>query len=123
MRILANENFPGPAVEALRGKGHDVLWARTDMPGAQDETVLKRAQAEGRLLVTLDKDFGELAFRWGLPATCGVVLFRVSLPGPEAATRRIVEVLESRTDWHGRFAVAEENRTRIRPLPAPRQRG
>ena len=54
MRILANENFPGPAVEALRRRGHDIVWARTDMPGAQDETVLERAQAEGRLLVTLD---------------------------------------------------------------------
>ena len=105
----------------LRAKGHDLVWVRTDMPGASDDAVLERAQAEGRLVVTFDKDFGELAFRWGLPATCGVILFRISLPGPDSATRRIVEVLENRADWYGHFAVAEEHRTRFRPLPPPSQ--
>jgi predicted nuclease of predicted toxin-antitoxin system len=123
MRVLANENFPGPAIEAPRAKGHDAVWVRTDMPGATDDAVLERAQAEERLVVTFDKDFGELAFRWGLPATRGVILFRISLPSSDAAIRRIVEVLENRTDWYGRFAVAEEHRTRLRPLPAPRRAG
>jgi predicted nuclease of predicted toxin-antitoxin system len=63
MRILANETFPGEAVDALRDRGHDVAWVRTDTPGSTDIEVLARAQAEGRLLVTLDKDFGELAAR------------------------------------------------------------
>jgi len=123
VRILANENFPGPAVDGLRVRGHDVVWARTDMPGASDDAILSRAQVEGRLVVTMDKDFGELAFRWGLPATSGVMLFRLSLPDPETSARRIVEVLESRADWVGRFAVAEEGRTRTRPLPPPKRAG
>jgi len=46
MRLLANEDFPGPAVDALRAAGHDVLWARSDMPGTDDPTILNRALQE-----------------------------------------------------------------------------
>lgn len=58
MRLLANENFPGPAVEALRSLGHDVAWVRTDAPGSTDPQVIQRAVREDRILITLDKDFG-----------------------------------------------------------------
>jgi predicted nuclease of predicted toxin-antitoxin system len=77
MRLLANENFPGPAVAALRAVGHDVLWAWTDMAGCPDEQILQRAQADRRVLLTFDKDFGNLAFHANLPAECGVLLFRI----------------------------------------------
>jgi predicted nuclease of predicted toxin-antitoxin system len=117
VRLLANENIPGDVILALRGAGHDVVWAATDLPGAPDEVVLSRAQAELRTLITFDKDFGELAFRAGLPAECGVVLFRLRLPSPEAAAVRVTTVLAGRSDWQGHFSVVEEARTRMRPLP------
>ncbi|WP_287661640.1 DUF5615 family PIN-like protein [Microcystis sp. M049S2] len=75
MRFLANENFPLDAVEALRQNGHDVLWIRVESPGISDREVLSRAQAENRILLTFDKDFGELAFRSRLPASVGIILF------------------------------------------------
>jgi len=62
MRILADENFPGTAVNELRKRGHNVVWVRTAKPGIEDRAILEWAQTENRLLVTLDKDFGELAF-------------------------------------------------------------
>ena len=117
MKLLANENFPGLAVAALRDAGHDVFWVRTDRPGAMDDVLLHQAQDEERLVVTFDKDFGELAFRWGLPATCGVILFRLRTQSPENVRDRVVAILESRTDWTGHFFVVEEHRIRIRPLP------
>jgi hypothetical protein len=46
VRILANENFPGEAVDALRYRGHDVVWIRTDAPGSKDRAVLEWAEAE-----------------------------------------------------------------------------
>jgi predicted nuclease of predicted toxin-antitoxin system len=117
MRLSANENFPGVAVERLRAAGHDVFWVRTHLGGASDVQVLAHAVAEGRLLLTFDKDFGELAFRSNLPATCGVVLFRLSVRSPDEMAARVVEALAIRGDWTGNFAVVSDDRIRMRTLP------
>lgn len=118
MRFLANENFARIVVDELRQRGHDVVWARTDMSGAFDEEILERAQEEDRIVLTHDKDFGDLAYHWGLPATCGVVLFRLKTPSSRSALEFIPATLESRADWAGNFAVVEESRIRLRPLPS-----
>lgn len=117
MRIIVNENVSGGVIRALRDRGHDVLSVMESMRSESDEAVLARAQAEHRVVVTHDKDFGELAFRHGLPASCGVVLLRLSGTDPQSDNRRAVDALESRSDWEGHFAVIEEHRIRIRPLP------
>ena len=72
---VGNENFPGVAIAALLLRGHDVVWIREDSPGIDDRTVLSRATAEERILITFDKDFGELVFRLGLNAPSGVFCF------------------------------------------------
>lgn len=115
--LLANENFPGPLVRLLRERGHRVDWVRELMMGAADREVLERAQREGRLVVTFDKDFGELAFRSRLPAGSGVILFRLSGSNPEVDQARALAALESRGDWVGHFSVVEDDRIRMRPLP------
>ncbi len=117
MRLLVKENFPGEAVEELRSRGHDVSWVRLDQPGSSDEAVIARAAAEGRILLTFDKDFGELAFKAGLAAPCGIILFRIQPQSPAYITRVAVATLESRTDWSGQFAVVEAGRIRMTPLP------
>jgi predicted nuclease of predicted toxin-antitoxin system len=117
MRILADENFPGDAVSALREGGHDVLWVCMSMPGASDSEILKVAQNDRRIVLTLDKDFGELAFRLQNISLSGVILFRMKMLNPQMAVRKMVQVLESRTDWEGYFSVVEEDRVRMRPLP------
>ncbi|HTP29093.1 MAG TPA: DUF5615 family PIN-like protein [Anaeromyxobacteraceae bacterium] len=117
MRFLANENFPRAAVTALRVEGHDTGWVRTDAPGATDEEVLGRARAEGRVLLTFDKDFGELVLKRGLSASPGVVLFRLPLEKPAELTHRVVAALAARDDWSGHFTVVEPERIRMRPLP------
>jgi predicted nuclease of predicted toxin-antitoxin system len=68
MRFLANENFPGAAVIALESAGHDVVWVRVAAPGATDPDVLAWAAHEERILLTFDKDFGELARKIGATA-------------------------------------------------------
>jgi predicted nuclease of predicted toxin-antitoxin system len=117
MNLLANENCPRLIVDALAAAGHDVLWVRTASPGLADPDVLARAVAETRVLVTFDKDFGQLAFHHGLPATCGVILLRISLADPVAAATLVVRTLASRTDWAGHFSVVTDHRIRMRPLP------
>lgn len=117
MRLLADENFPGDAITVLRAEGHDVAWIRTDSPGSSDRSVLDRAVSEARILLTFDKDFGELAWRFGLPAQCGIVLFRLPVPPPSGAGQAIAKVLTARSDWQGNFSVIEPARIRMRPLP------
>jgi predicted nuclease of predicted toxin-antitoxin system len=117
MKVLLNENIPLLAVEALRELGHDVLWARTAMRGAPDTTVLERALAEGRLVVTFDKDFGELVYGAGKKASSGVVLFRIPQPSAVEVARQIVATFQSRADWQGNFSVVEPGRIRMVPLP------
>ncbi len=116
-RLLADENVPGPAVDALRRAGHDAAWMHEDAPGTPDPEVLARAQREARVLVTFDKDFGELAFRAGAAAGAGVVLFRVAAESPDTAARIAVDVFSMRSDWAGVFAVVEDGRIRVRELP------
>ena len=117
MRFLANENFPGDAVAALREAGYDVTWIRTDAPGAPDTEVLAIAQREKRVLITFDKGFGELAFRSHLPASSGIILFRISAPSSGYVAEAAVAALRVREDWTGHFSVIEDRRVRIKPLP------
>jgi predicted nuclease of predicted toxin-antitoxin system len=116
MRLLANENFPGLGVAALRASGHDVVWVRTAAPGASDPHVLAWAAREGRILITFDKDFGELARGARLPPTCGVILFRTPMPQAGEVGRRLSDVISARDDWAGHFSVIEPGRVRMRTL-------
>lgn len=116
MRLLADENFPQSAVVALRAAGHDVYWVRSEAPGSPDPRILERAVTDQRTLITFDKDFGELAVRSKLPASCGVILFRIAARSPEFVAAIAVNAIASRTNWAGNFAVVEEHRIRLRPL-------
>jgi predicted nuclease of predicted toxin-antitoxin system len=80
---LADENLPRPTVESLPRQGHDVLWVRTDCPGLADRVLIERAEADDRLVLTLDKDFWQLALQRDGLRHCGVILFRVHPVVPE----------------------------------------
>jgi predicted nuclease of predicted toxin-antitoxin system len=116
MRFLADENFPGAAVTALTAVGHDVVWVRASAPGASDADVLAWAGREQRILLTFDKDFGELSGRSTLPASCGVVLFRTPMPKPRDVGRQLADLIAARDDWAGHFSVIEPGRVRMRTL-------
>ena len=118
MRLLENENFPGAGVKALRAAGHDVTWVRTAAPGSKDEDVLAWVVRENRILLTFDKDFGELAWRAKLPASSGIVLFRLPIPPPDQVGEKLVARIAERDDWAGHFTVIEPLRVRMRRLPA-----
>ncbi|MGH7064185.1 MAG: DUF5615 family PIN-like protein [Stellaceae bacterium] len=77
MRWLVDECVDGDLVGRLRDGGHDVLYAAEMASGATDAEVMRQALRNNRLLLTEDKDFGELAFRLGLPVL-GIVLLRLN---------------------------------------------
>ena len=116
MRFLANENIPGDAVVALQAAGHDVVWERTSAPGTKDEDILAWAARDDRVLLTFDKDFGELAWRFGLSANSGVVLFRLPMPASAEVGSTLAARIDERSDWLGHFSVVEPSRVRMRTL-------
>lgn len=116
MRYLANENFPGAAVARMLDAGCDIVWVRTAAPGMRGREVLDWARREGRVLLTFDKDFGELARTSPPPANCGVVLFRVPLTSPQDVGQRLADMQAARTDGAGHFSVIEPGRVRMRTI-------
>jgi len=101
-------------VHSLREAGYEVRYVAEMWPGISDPEVLHRAQDVGSILLTGDKDFGELVFRRG-GRTAGIVLFRLSgLPQHE----KVLAAVEAFQRYSARFAnaftVVERGRVRIR---------
>ena len=119
MRLLADENMPLPVVQGLRAAGHDVRWIGDEDPGLGDRAVLQHAHEEERILLTFDTDFGTLTFHETMDTPAGIVLFRLPPLGKDELVRFVVDTVEARDDWHGHFAVIEQHRIRMRPLPNP----
>jgi len=116
-QFLADENVPGPVVAALRDAGVDVAWIAESHPGADDEQVLTLAVSNRRVLVTFDRDFGEMVFRRGHGASCGIILFRTRLRSPIHVCSFVRSVLNEPVQWTDAFSVAEPGRIRSVPLP------
>jgi predicted nuclease of predicted toxin-antitoxin system len=116
MKILAGENLARDIIAWLRASGHDVLYAADAAPGTSDSVWAVRAEQEDRILLTADKDFGELVFRDGL-SSHGVVLLRLDdLTVSEALSRlqSVWSVVEANPT--GQFIVITEKKVRVRPL-------
>lgn len=116
MRLLADENIPMRAVELLRSMGHDVQSISEIAPSICDKNIMALAEDEKRILLTFDKDFGELVYSSNPRPSCGIILFRIPLKSADYIAKIIVEVLDSRSDWPGNFSVVEPGRIRLRKL-------
>jgi predicted nuclease of predicted toxin-antitoxin system len=118
MRFLADENFPRPALEALRRSDWDVFSIAEQCPGRSDEEVAALCADQQRILLTFDKDFGELVFRRRVSAGSGVVLFRITPESPEEAANFALALIESQPDVRGAFCVITRDRIRVRRMPS-----
>ncbi len=88
MKWLADENFPGAAVRALRDLGWDVAAATERHGGVADREIFEIVRREGRVLLTFDKDFGDLYCESPLIAPSGLILFRFRRPTSTDVDRR-----------------------------------
>jgi len=116
--FLANENTPKDAVMAARAADFDVSWMVEINPGAADEVVLAIALRESRVLITFDKDFGEMVFRRGGSSSTGLILLRPRLRSPEVVSAFLVTVLSQPIQWAGHFTVAREGILRVIAIPS-----
>ena len=124
MRIVADENFPKRIIDVLRTDGHDVLWARTERPGCTDTELLEFAEAEARLILTLDKDFWQIAIQRRIPlAASGVVLFRVH-PATVDNIGPLVRVFTgTERAWAGHISIIGDDGIQMIPARSGRTGG
>jgi len=117
LRFLADESCDFAAVRALRTEGFDVLSVAEASAGAEDERVIALTLHERRILLTEDKDFGQLVFAAGRK-TLGVVLIRFPANARSAVGTRMLELVRKHADrLTGSFVVLQPERIRISVLP------
>lgn len=97
MRFLADENISRLVVERVRASGFDVTSVAAISPGASDNDVLATASSENRILITEDRDFGELVVRQRLKVH-GVVLLELDRLSNTAEAELVKAVLTANTD-------------------------
>jgi predicted nuclease of predicted toxin-antitoxin system len=117
MRFLADENVPVGVIEELIAISHDVEWVARLTPGVRDAEVFRQAATDARILLSFDKDYGDLAHRAEstiMPA--GIVLIRSPVPRTREDCRALALVIAARDDWAGNFSVIEPGRIRRRQL-------
>ena len=117
MKLLADECVAGSTVRALREAGLDVVWIAEAAPSVTDHEVLSSTYASGRLLLTEDKDFGELTIRFGHQCHGVVLLALTDLATTERAARTVAALDALGDKPIGHFVVIEHTRIRRRPLP------
>lgn len=114
MQFIVDESTGAAVIESLRAAGHDVLAIGESMPQAIDSQIQARAAGEARILITNDKDFGDLVFRSG-QSHHGVLLLRLRDESPGNRVRVVKAVLGQYADrLQGHFVVATEKGVRIR---------
>lgn len=116
VRLVADENCDFSVVIDLRAAGYDVVSITEQMAGADDEAVIDFARSERRLLVTEDKDFGQLVFA-AAKQNSGVILIRYPALARSALTAALLKLLSDNGEsLYSRFAVLEPGRVRITQL-------
>ena len=116
MNVVADESVDRQIVERLRSDGHSVQFVAEFDPGIDDETVLLKSREASAVLLTADKDFGELVFRQGL-AHCGVMLIRLAGITPERKADLVSWAFAQHSrELHRRFSVLSSRALRIRNL-------
>lgn len=117
MRFLADESCDFAVVRALRAAGHDVMAVAEVARGAKDREVIRLGSEEGRLLLTEDKDFGQLVYAEG-SGLKGVVLLRFPAPARSRAPAAVLALVSEHAERLPRsFVVLEPGRARIGSMP------
>lgn len=110
MKFIADENLGIKVPKFLQSLGFDIISVKLLIPGKLDQDVLALANKEKRILITLDKDFGELVFKEKL-IHFGVILLRLKDESVENKKKVLLKLLQSRKNLKGKFTVIRETRS------------
>ena len=116
MKFLADECCDIGLVASLRKDGHDVLYVTERKTGVIDDKILSDAYREGRILITEDKDFGELVYRFRKPSH-GIVLLRIDVSERHIKWTRLKKLIDDYgARLQGHLTVVDTQKFRFRPL-------
>ena len=114
MNCVADENVDSQIVRQLRAAGHDVWYVAEQAPGIDDEDVLRHSTSRDALLLTGDRDFGDLVFRQG-KASAGVLLIRLAGMAAMVKAQLVVQTVgDHSAELRGAFSVLTQKTLRIR---------
>jgi Domain of unknown function (DUF5615) len=116
LRIIADENVHAGVVAGLRERGHIVESLAETAPGTPDDMILARPDIGSWVLLTYDRDFGELIFNRSMPCPAGIVYNRLNRPKPELLLNRLDALIEV-GGIQGQFVVIDPDGERLRPMP------
>jgi predicted nuclease of predicted toxin-antitoxin system len=114
MNLLADEGVERQVVERLRRDGYAVMYIAEMEPGVADDLVLERANSAAAILLTADKDFGELVFREGRLSSGGVVLIRLAGLSADVKAQAVSDAFrEHASEFPNHFSVISPGMVRI----------
>ncbi len=117
MNFLADESVDFPIVRSLRENNFTVDYISEIKPDISDEKVIKLARQKSRVLITADKDFGDLTYR-GNKISEGIILYRLSGMHNLDKAELIVSIIKNHiSELKGSFTVITKDHTRIKTLP------
>lgn len=115
MKFLANENIPLASVKLLQ-EIYDASSVSQEKRGISDIEVLTWAHDEHRIILTFDRDYGELIYKHKLPIPGGVVYFRFDPQSPSEPFHILQSVIDSKLKLENKYSVIERDKIRQRSL-------
>ena len=118
MHFLADENFPHPSIHYLIKNSISIVVASHLFIGKPDTFLLANAVTQ-QIIITFDKDFGDLVFQSRLPAPQGIILFRLKQYLPDTPGKMLLNLIKNDYNFTGFFTVITEQKIRQTLLPLP----
>ena len=116
MNFMADESVDRQIIDQLRKDGYSVWYVTEMQPGLTDDAVLQKANQETAILLTADKDFGELVFRLNR-LTHGVILIRLAGISPPKKAEFVSSAIKKHSsEFQYAFSVTTPNAVRIRQI-------
>ena len=117
MNFLADESVDAHIVKFLRENNFTVDYITEIKPGISDDKVIKLASQKARILITADKDFGELTYKRNKISE-GIIFYRLSGMSNHEKAELVLSVIKTHnSDLKGSFTIITKDHTRVKKLP------
>jgi predicted nuclease of predicted toxin-antitoxin system len=115
IQLIADENIPKETLGILKKQGVDIISVTDFAFGLSDEEILDLARKNRKIIVTFDKDFGQLIFKENMK-TNGLLLLRFVPESPQQIARRIKQVLKTKVKIENHVVTIKKDSIKVTPV-------